>query len=97
MNTTTLYPKQKVAITFPTVQIEHAKEKARRELGFALPELIRHLLAKYLEAGNFMSHREYISPAAEERLARELQAFEKTKKDAKIYYDAQSLVNSLEK
>lgn len=43
------YPRKKIAITFPTRQLKRAKQKAKDELGFNFPELVRHLVANYLQ------------------------------------------------
>ena len=51
MPATSTYPKQKIAITFPITQLSRAREKAKKELGFNIPELIRHLVADYLTRG----------------------------------------------
>ena len=97
MPTLSAYPKQKIAITFPTTQLNRAREKARQEFGFNVPELLRHLMANYLQDAPAKSSRERLSPKAEERLTKEVEAFYKNDfKGSKSYTSAQELIQALE-
>lgn len=89
------YPKQKVAITFPLTQIKRAKEKAKRELGFNLPELVRYLVADYLR--DTIVPQEKLSPKALKRLNKEVEGFYKNDyESSQGYTSAQDLVDALE-
>lgn len=81
----------------PTIQIKRAKEKAARELGFTLPELLRHFIASYLTDRPLPKNREWLSPEAENRLNKEVDDFYKHEyKDSKLYSSAQELKQVLE-
>ncbi|MEZ4710648.1 MAG: hypothetical protein R3A44_25845 [Caldilineaceae bacterium] len=78
----------KVAITLPTTQLEKATEIANSNLGFKFPELVRYLLAQYIE-----SNQTFIN-----RLEMEYQKFllEEKVKPSKAYTDVNELINDLE-
>ena len=90
-------PRQKIGVTLPSIQIKRAKEKAKNELGFNLPELLRHLVANYLTNESIAQKREGLSDKTLKRLDKEMQEFYKNEYAlTKRCSSAQELVKALE-
>ena len=78
----------KVAITLPKTQLERATSIAKTNFGYKFPELVRYLLAKYIDA-----NQELVS-----RLEREYQThlLEEQIKPSKVFTNADDLIADLE-
>ncbi|MCB0176189.1 MAG: hypothetical protein KDJ97_37165 [Anaerolineae bacterium] len=97
MDTATYIPRQKIGVTLPKVLVQQAKKKAARELGFTLPELVRHFIANYLTDQKTILKNEWLLPKAEQRLTKEVDHFYKHEfKNSKGYTSTQELMQALE-
>lgn len=84
----------KVAITLPKIQLDRASKIAQNQLGFKFPELVRYLLAGYIESHQ---NTDILGKKLIDRLEQEYETYliKEEKQPSAAFTNVDDFINSL--